>query len=164
MLHVRQAAAAAIHGDAAAEHAGDGFANLGALARDNRDRGEFLDAMDDEVEGPRRREIGEDGIERGFDAEHRHRHDEEDDVESENHIAYAEERAALADQQRGDLRAIEDRAAANRESDASAEKKSAENRVQQTILGDCWVLDERNRRRASAPIATELRTANAPPS
>ena len=69
---------------------GDGLADLSAPARHNRHRGVFLDAVNDEVERSRSRQVREDGIQRRLDTEHRHRNDKQDDVESEDRSKLAE--------------------------------------------------------------------------
>ena len=55
--------------------------------RHDRDGGVLVDAVEDEIERLRRRQVGEDRIERRLDAEHRHRGQEEHDVEAEDHVA-----------------------------------------------------------------------------
>ena len=104
-----------------------------------------------------------------LDAEHRHRDEKQDDVESENHVADAQQRAALADEQRRDLGSVEHRPAAHGETDARAEKESAEHGVEQAILRDRRVMHQRKHerehadgeraahreRRAQVPVAEE---------
>ena len=124
--------------------------DLAARARDDGDRREFLEAVDDEVERARGGDVGEDRVERLLDAEQLHRGEEEHDVEDQDDVADLEQVAALADQQRGDLRAVEDRAAADGEADARADEEPAEDRRQHQVVGDVGIVHRRENQRQPA--------------
>ena len=101
--------------------------------------------MDHEIERPRGRDIGEDRIERLFDAEQRHGGNEEDDVEDQDDVTDLEEVTAPADDQRRDFGAVEDGAATDRETDAAANENAAEERRQQEIGRDIREVQGRER-------------------
>src|SRR3712207_7936541 len=65
----------------------------------------------------RRGEVGQDRVERRLDAEEEGGGREDEDVEDEDHVADAQERAALADEERRDLGAVEHGAAADGEAE-----------------------------------------------
>src|SRR6185503_18403795 len=92
------AAARLVDGHAAAEIVEQRAADRRAGRRHDGDRRELLDAVQDEIEGARRGDVGEDRIERRLDAEDRHRGQEQHDVEAEDHVADLEHGAALADE------------------------------------------------------------------
>ena len=95
----------------------------------------------------RRGDVGEDRIERFLDPEQRHRQDEEYHVEEQDHVADPEQMAALADQQRRDLGAVEDGAATHRQPDPRAEKEAAEDGGEQPVGGHVRDVDQRQRHR-----------------
>ncbi len=143
-------AAGAIDGDAAAELSGDPAADEIALVGHDRDRHVLLDAMDDEVERARRGHVREDEGPDHVAAEHRHRDEKQDDVEAEDDVADLDHRAVPADQQRRDLRAVEDGGPAHRQTDACAEEEAPEHRIQHAIVGDDRKVNEGERQRQAA--------------
>src|SRR5919197_1991170 len=86
-IGVGGAAAAAEDGDAAREFADDSLPDDLTLIRDDGDRGEFLDAVEDEVQRLRRRRISEHRVERLLHPQRRHRDQEQNDVEGQDDIA-----------------------------------------------------------------------------
>ena len=87
LLGAAHAAVALVDRHATLEFGHDPFADDVAVGGDDGDRGVLLEAVDDEVQRPRGREVGQDRVKARLDAEHRHRHDEQDDVEDENDFA-----------------------------------------------------------------------------
>ena len=71
--------------------------------------------------------------------------------------------AALADQQRGDLGAVEHRAAAHRQADARADEEAAEDRRQQQVGRDVGKVHGGERRPTARRSPSALRIANARP-
>ena len=53
--------------------------------------------------------------------------EENKNIQNQNNVADFQKMAAAADEQRRDFRSVKNRAAANRQPDACADKKSAEN-------------------------------------
>src|SRR5215212_351475 len=126
LLGVRPAAAPLVDGDAAHEVADERLADLLAALRHDDDGRVLLQAVEQEVDGARGGEVGEDGVERRLDAEEEGRGREDEDVEDEDHVADAQQRAALADEERRDLGAVQHRAAADGESYPRAYEEAAE--------------------------------------
>jgi hypothetical protein len=98
--------------------------------------------VEQEVNGLRRGEVGEDGVEGGFDAEEEGRRREDEDVEDEDDVADAEQAAALAHQQCRDLGAVQHRAAADGEPDAGADEEAAEDGRQELVGRHVGEVDE----------------------
>ena len=93
----------------------------------------------------------------------RHRHQEQDDVEGEDDVADLEHRAALADEQRRDLGAVEHGAAAHRQADAGADEDAAEDRSQQRVVGHVGKVHRRQHQPPAPTMARTLRSAKARP-
>src|SRR4029078_7154652 len=100
------------------------------------DGGELLQAVEDEIERLRGGEVGEDGVERRLDAEEEGGGQKDDDIERENDIGDAQDVALPADEQGGDLGAIEHRSATDGEADARAEEKPAKHRGEEFVRRD----------------------------
>src|ERR1044072_974416 len=142
LLGVRPASPPLIDRHAAREVADDGLTNLFAPLRDDDDGRVLFEAVEQEVYGLRGGEVGQDGVERGLDAEEEGGRSEDEDVEDENHIADAEQAAALAHKERRDLRAVEHGPAADGQSYPCADEKAAEDGRQKSIRRHVGEVDE----------------------
>lgn len=96
----------------------DGF----VFGRDYRDCRVLFDAVNDEVNGLRGGDIRQNRIESRFDSEKIHRGEKNKNVKNQNDIADFQQMAVAADEQSRDFRAVQNRAAANRQTDARADK------------------------------------------
>ena len=93
----------------------------------------------------RRSDVRQDGVESALDAEDGDGCEKEQHVEAENHVADLQQVGALADEQRGDLRAVEHRAAAHGQTDAGADEEAAEDGGEHQVVCHVWIGDERKR-------------------
>src|ERR1044072_84645 len=142
LLGVRPASPPLIDRHAAREVADDGLTNLFAPLRDDDDGRVLFEAVEQEVYGLRGGEVGQDGVERGLDAEEEGGRSEDEDVEDENHIADAEQAAALAPKGRRARRAIEPGPAADGQSYPCADEEAAEDGRQKSIRRYVGEVDE----------------------
>ena len=114
-----------------------------ALLGDDRDRGVFLDAVQQEVERLGRGDIGQNRIETLLDAQEKRGAQEDDDVQPQDDVADAKDVASLADQERRDVGAVQDGAAAHGQPHSRSEEETAEDGGQQLVGRDVGKMNGR---------------------
>ena len=98
--------------------------------------------MDEEVYSPRGCNIRQYRIHRRFGSQEKSRRNKDKYIQNEDHVAHSQEGAVAADDQCRDLRPVEDRTTAYRQSDAGADEKPAKDGCQQFIWCDVRKMDQ----------------------